>query len=76
MGGFRSAVAWLPSVRAWLTVGPAGSDLASDAAGIWTPAGGDGYETLRIDRRDFEATVKLLVGLVKRLDKKTVAGLV
>jgi endoglucanase len=28
-----------------------------------------------IDRRDFEATVKLLVGLVKRLDKKTVAGL-
>jgi endoglucanase len=29
-----------------------------------------------IDRRDFEATVKLLVALVKRLDKKTVAGLV
>jgi len=29
-----------------------------------------------IDRRDFEATVKLLVALVKRLDRKTVAGLV
>ena len=29
-----------------------------------------------IDRRDFEATVKLLVALVKRLDKKTVANLV
>jgi len=29
-----------------------------------------------IDRRDFEATVKLLVAIVKRLDKKTVAGLV
>ena len=28
-----------------------------------------------IDRRDFDATVKLLVALVKRLDKKTVAGL-
>ncbi len=28
-----------------------------------------------IDRRDFEATVKLLVALVKRLDKKTVASL-
>jgi endoglucanase len=28
-----------------------------------------------IDRRDYEATVKLLVALVKRLDKKTVAGL-
>jgi endoglucanase len=29
-----------------------------------------------IDRRDFEATVKLLVAVVKRLDKKTVAALV
>ena len=29
-----------------------------------------------IDRRDFESTVKLLVALVKRLDKKTVEGLV
>jgi endoglucanase len=29
-----------------------------------------------IDRRDYEATVKLLVALVKRLDAKTVAGLV
>ena len=48
VGGFRSAVAWLPSVRAWLTVGPAGSDLASDAAGIWTPAGGDGYDAMSI----------------------------
>ncbi len=28
-----------------------------------------------IDRRDFEATVKLLVGVVKRLDRKTVAAL-
>jgi endoglucanase len=29
-----------------------------------------------IDRRDYEATVKLLVALVKRLDKKTVASLI
>jgi putative aminopeptidase FrvX len=29
-----------------------------------------------IDQRDFEATVRLLVAVVKRLDKKTVAGLV
>src|SRR5205085_7018915 len=28
-----------------------------------------------IDRRDFDRTVKLLVGIVKRLDKKTVASL-
>jgi len=29
-----------------------------------------------IDRRDYEATVKLLVGVVKRLDRRTVEGLV
>ena len=29
-----------------------------------------------IDRRDYEATVKLLVAVVKQLDRKTVAGLV
>jgi endoglucanase len=29
-----------------------------------------------IDRRDFESTVRLLVAVVKRLDKKTVDGLV
>jgi endoglucanase len=29
-----------------------------------------------IDKRDFEATVKLLVALVKRLDRKTVDGLI
>ena len=28
-----------------------------------------------IDRRDFDQTVKLLVAVVKRLDKKTVASL-
>jgi len=48
VGGFRSAVAWLPSVRAWLAVGPAGSDRADEAAGAWTPAGGDGYDAVSV----------------------------
>lgn len=48
VGGFRSAVAWLPSVRAWLAVGPAGADRADDAGGAWTPAGGDGYDAVSI----------------------------
>lgn len=48
VGGFRSAVAWLPSMRAWLTVGPAGSDGANEAASVWSPAGGDGYDAVSI----------------------------
>lgn len=48
VGGFRSAVVWLPSVRAWLAVGPAGADRADEAAGAWTPAGGDGYDAVSI----------------------------
>jgi endoglucanase len=28
-----------------------------------------------VDRRDFDATVRLLVAVVKRLDRKTVDGL-
>ncbi len=48
VGGFRSAVAWLPAARAWLTVGPAGSDRADEGAGTWTPAGGDGYDAVSI----------------------------
>lgn len=48
VGGFRSAVTWLPSVRAWLAVGPAGSDRADEAAGAWTPAGGDGYDAVSV----------------------------
>ncbi len=48
VSGFRSAAVWLPSVRAWLTVGPAGSDRADEAAGAWTPAGGDGYDAVSI----------------------------
>lgn len=48
VGGFRSAVAWLPTVRAWLTVGPAGSDRADGAVGVWSPAGGEGYDAISI----------------------------
>lgn len=48
VGGFRSAVMWLRSARAWLTVGPAGADWADGTAGVWTPAGGDGYDAVSI----------------------------
>jgi photosystem II stability/assembly factor-like uncharacterized protein len=45
LGGFRSAVAWLPGRPArLLAVGPTGSDWSDDGGHTWRPAGGDGYD--------------------------------
>jgi photosystem II stability/assembly factor-like uncharacterized protein len=48
VGGFRSAVAWLPSVRGWLTVGPAGADRTGEDALLWMAAGGEGYDAVSL----------------------------
>jgi photosystem II stability/assembly factor-like uncharacterized protein len=45
LGGFRSAVAWLPGAPArLLAVGPAGADWSTDDGRTWQSAGGDGYD--------------------------------
>jgi hypothetical protein len=36
-GGFRSAVAWDPDHKLWITVGPNGSDLSRDDGKTWQP---------------------------------------
>jgi photosystem II stability/assembly factor-like uncharacterized protein len=50
LSGFRSAVAALPALgpRAWLAVGPSGSDLSVDDGRTWAPSGGEGYDTVSI----------------------------
>lgn len=49
LGGFRSAVAWLPGAPArLLAVGPAGSDWSNDGGHTWQPAGGDGYDAVSV----------------------------
>ena len=49
LGGFRSAVAWLPGAPArLLAVGPAGSDWSDDDGRTWQPAGGDGYDAFSV----------------------------
>lgn len=49
VGGFRSAVVWLPGTGGgWLAVGPSGADWSSDDGRTWRPAGGDGYDALSL----------------------------
>jgi photosystem II stability/assembly factor-like uncharacterized protein len=35
--GFRSAVAWEPNLRCWITVGPNGTDVSFDGGKRWQP---------------------------------------
>jgi len=71
VGGFRSAVTWLPSVRSWLAVGPSGSDRAAEGALAWTPAGGDGYDAVGIDAA---SGVGWATGSGGRIARVTVTG--
>jgi photosystem II stability/assembly factor-like uncharacterized protein len=49
VGGFRSAVAWLPgSPQSLIAVGPSGADLSSDGGRTWTPIPGEGYDAISI----------------------------
>jgi photosystem II stability/assembly factor-like uncharacterized protein len=49
LGGFRSAVAWLPGAPApLLAVGPTGADWSDDDGRTWQPAGGDGYDAFSV----------------------------
>ena len=44
LGGFRSAVAFVPgSASSWLAVGPQGADWSDDDGRTWTAIPGDGY---------------------------------
>ena len=46
--GLRSAVAPVPGTfgQAWITVGPAGSDLSLDNGQSWQPIPGDGFHAV------------------------------
>jgi photosystem II stability/assembly factor-like uncharacterized protein len=47
LGGYRSAVAWVPGRRTTvMAVGPSGSDISSDDGGTWMPIAGEGFDAL------------------------------
>jgi photosystem II stability/assembly factor-like uncharacterized protein len=49
LGGFRSAVAWLPGpARTLIAVGPSGMDLSPDDGRTWTSGGTDGFDAIGV----------------------------
>jgi len=49
LGGFRSAVAWLPkSTQSVVAVGPGGIDVSADGGRTWTARAGEGFDAISI----------------------------
>jgi photosystem II stability/assembly factor-like uncharacterized protein len=44
--GFRSAVLYVPSIRAWIAVGTSGSDLSTDGGQTWKRFDGTAYNAI------------------------------
>ncbi len=46
--GYRSGVAWDKANKAWITVGPNGSDVSYDEGKSWSELGDDGYNAISL----------------------------
>jgi photosystem II stability/assembly factor-like uncharacterized protein len=69
LGGFRSAVAFVPSRRdTVVAVGPSGSDISTDGGLTWRPIDGPGFHTVSVAPRGRSAWAAGEKGSVARLD--------
>jgi photosystem II stability/assembly factor-like uncharacterized protein len=50
--GYRSAVAWLPKAKLWVTTGPAGSEFSRDGGETWTPFDEGAFNAIGADAED------------------------
>jgi photosystem II stability/assembly factor-like uncharacterized protein len=44
--GFRSAVAWVPALKAWIAVGTSGADISHDAGANWDKFSSDAFNAV------------------------------
>jgi photosystem II stability/assembly factor-like uncharacterized protein len=69
LGGFRSAVAWLPGpLHTLIAVGPSGMDLSSDDGRTWTAASTDGFDAIGVAPKGTAAYTAGSGGRIARLD--------
>ena len=69
LGGFRSAVAWLPGpANTLIAVGPSGMDLSRDDGRTWTAGGTDGFDAIGVVPQGTAAYATGSGGRIARLD--------
>jgi photosystem II stability/assembly factor-like uncharacterized protein len=69
LGGFRSAVAWLPApANTLIAVGPSGMDLSHDDGRSWTAVGTDGFDAIGVVPKGTAAYASGSGGRIARLD--------
>lgn len=68
LGGFRSAVAWLPGpAKTLIAVGPSGMDLSLDEGRTWTAGGSAGFDAIGVAPKGTAAYASGARGRLARL---------
>ena len=75
--GYRSSVAYAPSIKTWITVGPTGTDISTDDGRNWHPIHPDPalHETPEADRNWNALSLPYVVGPKGRIGRLDPAAL-
>jgi hypothetical protein len=60
--GYRSSVAYDPTQKLWITVGPNGTDISRDDGKNWTPLKPSGYDPPDADKNWNALSLPFVVG--------------
>jgi hypothetical protein len=72
--GYRSAVAYDPTQKLWITVGPNGTDISRDDGKNWTPLKPSGYDPPEADKNWNALSLPFVVGPNGRIGRlRTIA---
>jgi photosystem II stability/assembly factor-like uncharacterized protein len=67
--GYRSSVAYDPTQKLWITVGPNGTDISRDDGKNWTPLKPSGYDSPDADKNWNALSLPFVVGPKGRIGK-------
>jgi hypothetical protein len=68
-GGYRSSVAYDPTQKLWITVGPNGTDISRDDGKNWRPLKPSGYDPADADKNWNALSLPFVVGPNGRIGK-------
>ncbi len=67
--GYRSSVAYDPTQKLWITVGPNGTDISRDDGKNWTPLTPSGYDPPDADKNWNALSLPFVVGPKGRIGR-------